>query len=270
VKIAHEAPLSIFDEVQKVTDYDYALVHLFDESEEYYNKFVKAKEDGREIILDNSIFELGSAYNGDSYADWISKLEPDWYIVPDVLDDGDATVASFDNFVGTYAGLRGKVIAVAQGDNYNDFVNCYSYLSNNPCVDKVAISFDSKFFPPVVGENKWYRYMVGRQNMIAQLLEDGIINKNKPHHLLGCGLPQEFIAYQNYDWIDSVDTSNPVIHGLHDIKYQEDGLYAKYPTKLYTLMNENVVDKLEKVLYNIRIFRTFCNGVDDEEVDSAI
>ena len=239
MKIAHEAPLSIFDEVQKVTDYDYALVHLFDESEEYYNKFVKAKEDGREIILDNSIFELGSAYNGDSYADWISKLEPDWYIVPDVLDDGDATVASFDNFVGTYAGLRGKVIAVAQGDNYNDFVNCYSYLSNNPCVDKVAISFDSKFFPPVVGENKWYRYMVGRQNMLAQLLEDGIINKNKPHHLLGCGLPQEYIAYSDIrtdasSFIYSVDTSNPIVFGLNKIKYTDTGMDYKISTKLYT------------------------------------
>ena len=37
MKIAHEAPLSIFDKVQAVTDYDYALVHLFEESEEYYN-----------------------------------------------------------------------------------------------------------------------------------------------------------------------------------------------------------------------------------------
>ena len=37
MKIAHEAPLSIFDKVQAVTDYDYALVHLFEENEEYYN-----------------------------------------------------------------------------------------------------------------------------------------------------------------------------------------------------------------------------------------
>ena len=31
MKIAHEAPLSIFDEVSSLTDYDYALVHLFEE-----------------------------------------------------------------------------------------------------------------------------------------------------------------------------------------------------------------------------------------------
>ena len=35
IKIAHESPKSIFEDVQKQTDYDYALVHLFEEDEEY-------------------------------------------------------------------------------------------------------------------------------------------------------------------------------------------------------------------------------------------
>ena len=38
MKIAHEAPLSIFDDVQKVTDYDYFLVHLFEENSDYEKK----------------------------------------------------------------------------------------------------------------------------------------------------------------------------------------------------------------------------------------
>jgi len=35
IKIAHESPKSIFDTVQNYTDYDYALVHLFEEDEGY-------------------------------------------------------------------------------------------------------------------------------------------------------------------------------------------------------------------------------------------
>ena len=31
IKIAHEAPLSIMNKVQSMTDYDYALVHLFED-----------------------------------------------------------------------------------------------------------------------------------------------------------------------------------------------------------------------------------------------
>ena len=39
IKIAHESPKSIFTDVQQVTDYDYALVHLFEEDEEYLEQF---------------------------------------------------------------------------------------------------------------------------------------------------------------------------------------------------------------------------------------
>ena len=67
IRIAHEAPMSIFDKVQQLTDYDYCLVHLMDELPEYKELFFKAKEQGREIILDNSIFELGKSFNNKKY-----------------------------------------------------------------------------------------------------------------------------------------------------------------------------------------------------------
>lgn len=262
MKIAHEAPLSIFDKVQVKTDYDYALVHLFEENEEYYNKFVKAKNDGREVLLDNSIFELGTAFNGDTYANWIIRLKPDWYIVPDVLDNASATIDSFDNFISTYAGLPGKVIAVAQGSTYDELVTCYNYHANNPHVDKIALSFNHPFFQtmkPPLG-NKYYRMMRGRQKVINDMLRDNIINTSLPHHLLGCGLPQEFIEYKDYKWIDSMDTSNPVIHGMKGIRYEEDGLQDKESVKLFTLIEEDVVDCWDDIEYNIDVFSKFCNG----------
>lgn len=262
MKIAHEAPLSIFDRVQVLTDYDYALVHLFEENEEYYNTFVKAKKDGREVLLDNSIFELGTAFESDTYADWVVKLKPDWYIVPDVLDNANATIDSFDSFMLTYPDLPGKVIAVAQGDTYDELVACYRYLAYDSRVDKVALSFNHPFFQtmqPPLG-NKYYRMMRGRQKAIADMLRDDIINKDKPHHLLGCGLPQEFEEYKDHKWIDSMDTSNPVIHGMKGITYNPYGLNTKESVKLFTLIDENVVDKWEDIEYNIKMFRTFCNG----------
>lgn len=263
MKIAHEAPLSIFDRVQVLTDYDYALVHLFEENEEYYNTFVKAKKDGREVLLDNSIFELGTAFDGDVYADWIVRLKPDWYIVPDVLDNASATIDSFDRFVSTYAGLPGQIIAVAQGSTYDELVTCYTHHANNPLVDKIALSFNHPFYQTdydFLESNKYFKMMNGRQNTIANMLKDGIINTSKPHHLLGCGLPQEFTAYKDYRWIDSLDTSNPVIHGMKNIIYSHYGLTDKESVKLFTLINENVVDKWNDIEYNIKMFRKLCNG----------
>lgn len=261
MKIAHECPLSIFDEVQKVTDYDYALVHLFEENETYYNKFVEAKRKNREIILDNSIFELGKAFDGDKFAYWVEKLQPDWYIVPDVLDNATETLNSFDQFVATYD-LPGKVIAVAQGSIYNELVECYRYLSAHPRVDKVAISFNHPFYQEHAGANKYYRMVAGRQLTLQRMVGENIINTAKPHHLLGCGLPQEFRAYRDagWKWIDSIDTSNPVIHGMKGILYEDWGLGNKESVKLYTLMNEDVVEYWNDILYNVSKFRGFCRG----------
>ena len=46
IKIAHEAPLDIFDEVQRFTDYDYALVHLLEENPRYRDTFERAIKKG--------------------------------------------------------------------------------------------------------------------------------------------------------------------------------------------------------------------------------
>ena len=265
VKIAHEAPLSIFDEVQALTDYDYALVHLFEENEEYWNKFVEAKAKGREIILDNSVFELEEAWDGDQYVEWVEKLQPDWYIIPDVLDDCDETIKSFDRFINDYPDLPGKAIAVAQGSTQEELIDCYNYLSQHSKVDKIGISFNHPFFQDVGHENQYFNMMMGRQIMLYEMVQNGIINEKKPHHLLGCGLPQEFKDYRDlkYKWIDSVDSSNPIIHGLKNIRYEDFGLTNKKSEKLFTLMNIQV-DKSSYtwscVKYNMKWFRRFVNG----------
>ena len=74
IKIAHESPKSVFDKVQKLTDYDYALVHLFEEDNEYLKLFQDALKNGREVILDNSIFELEEAFDANKFAYWVTKL----------------------------------------------------------------------------------------------------------------------------------------------------------------------------------------------------
>lgn len=262
MKIAHEAPLSIFDRVQAVTDYDYALVHLFEENEKYFDKFVKARNKGREIILDNSIFELGTAFDGDSFAEWVERLAPDWYIIPDVLDNGPATVDSFNRFLNAYDDLPGQAIAVAQGSSYAELVDCYRALAYDHRVGKVALSFNHPFYQDFPGETKYHRMMNGRQQTLIRMFNEGVINTDKPHHLLGCGIPREFSMYNELDWwwIDSLDTSNPVVHGLLGIRYNSNGLDDKESVKLFTLIDEDVLDRWDDIIYNIQAFRKLARG----------
>lgn len=81
IRIAHETPLCLMPMVQNFTDYDYALVHLFEDKDEHFSKkyyqfFEEALKNGREVILDNSLFELEQAFDLERFFEWVYKLQP--------------------------------------------------------------------------------------------------------------------------------------------------------------------------------------------------
>ena len=263
MKIAHESPISIFNEIQKVTDYDYALVHLFEESPEYLQKFKDAVAAGREVILDNSIFELEEAFDSEKFAHWIQELKPTWYIVPDALEDSVKTRANMLKWNRDWADrVPGKKIGVVQGRDYQEIKECYEYMAGLAYVDMIAISFDYSYFQKQFPHpNKYVSWMLGRVQLLGRLLQDGVIDTQRPHHLLGCGLPLEGKFYSQYEWIYSMDTSNPCVHGLKGIKYESNfGLYTKESQKLFTMINSDVSEsQLDLIKYNVSEFRKYWN-----------
>ena len=103
--------------------------------------------------------------------------------------------------------------------------------------------------------------MMGRVQLINMLLREGIINKEKPHHLLGCSNPLEFSFYKDpeFNFIESLDTSSPIVHGLHKIYYMgQIGDWHKVSTKLADLIKAKP-DELQKAVihYNIKEFRNY-------------
>jgi queuine/archaeosine tRNA-ribosyltransferase len=109
-----------------------------------------------------------------------------------------------DEWLVSYGGrLPGKMIGVVQGKTYSEIVECYEYM-NAVNVDMIAISFDYSYYQEKFPHpNKYVSWMLGRIQLLGRMLKDGIINTEVPHHLLGCGLPQEFSFYHNagYEWI---------------------------------------------------------------------
>lgn len=263
IKIAHESPKSIFEEVQRITDYDYALVHLFEEDLEYLSKFENALAKGREVILDNSIFELEEAFDAEKFAGWVKRLKPTWYIVPDALEDTDKTICQMCSWNIKYANkIPGKKIGVVQGKTYDGIKQCYEYMDKDANVDMIAISFDYSYYTKSVPHpNKYVSWMLGRVKLLGDLLRDDVINQDKPHHLLGVGIPQEGLFYRDYKWIYSMDTSNPVVHGIKGIEYGDEGLWNKESQKLFEMINESADNiDLNLVKYNINKFSWFWNG----------
>ena len=89
VKISHEVPLQLLEKSKQFNDYDYCLPHLLDQYPEYEAYFRRSKKEGRNLIMDNSLHELGEAYDTSRLLYWISELEPDEFIVPDVWENAE-------------------------------------------------------------------------------------------------------------------------------------------------------------------------------------
>ena len=68
---------------------------------------------------------------------------------------------------------------------------------------------------------------------------------------------KEFKAYFGQPSIRSVDTSNPVVAALHNLRYNGDlGLQTKPSTKLADLIDSDVSDEqMDLVDYNVRAFK---------------
>lgn len=271
IKRYHEAPKSVFKEVQKITDGDYALVHLFEEDQEYYNLFKQAVSSGRDVILDNSLFELREAFDGDKYVKWIKDLQPTWFIVPDSWKDSEGTAKKFLKFKDDYPDLfkanrSSKIIGVAQGMGLADTIECYEAIE--PYCDMVAFNLQGEqWWEDSTGKaSEGYITSMsrGRFNLIYAMNDLGVINRSKPHHLLGTGLAAEAGWYvaANLDFIRSIDTSSPVACGMVKHKYSSTmGNTIKPDFKMCEAMDAKVSESvLELIKHNIEVFDSFCGG----------
>lgn len=271
IKIAHECPVAYFNKVREQTDYDYALVHLLDSNKEYSKKFYESKEMGREIILDNSIFELGEAFETKKYIKHIQSLQPTWYVVPDVLGDAIKTVERMKDWKDVIipsklSHIKSKTIGVLQGDTWESLMFCYKELDK--MCDMIAIPHHLPYYTSIIPHNensssKHFIRMIGRVTLIKQLESAGILNEDKSHHLLGASLPQELILINSSkcNYIYSVDTSNPILHGIMGVGYGNFGLTDKIETKMDSLIDIAYNGKhLWKILGNMRKFREFASN----------
>lgn len=267
MKISHESPLALLKISRAYNDYDYALVHLFEKYPEYYKFFEESLGMGRTVILDNSIFELGTAFDSDEFYKWVLKLNPTYYIIPDVFDNWAATIRNVNEWRMKYGEQihDSKPMVVVQGSTPEEFLDCYQTLYKMG-MPMIAFPVNSKSY--LNGKEYTPQNMAeGRYMMINTCLNwlkvYHIDTKPMPvkHHLLGLSLPQEVGLYKDIPEIVSIDTSNPVLHGMEGVWYDEDGnLSDKSHNKMHEMMEWAVTeDQFDVICHNITKFRSHVN-----------
>ena len=259
MKVSHEVPRCLLTASTEFNDYDYCLPHLLDQDEEYLQYFKDARDKGRYVIMDNSLHELGEAYDYDRLRYWVHELKPNEFIVPDVWMKGAETAAQAKYWKQFVVPEETKKIAVIQGEDKNQAYLCASLLQNLG-YDKLCVSYGATwyndFFPhsnPDMGK------ALGRVRFVQGLLKIEAM-KDVKLHLLGCSIPQEFGWYDNNPQIESIDTSNPVMAALEGIEYGDIGLNYKPKANMNDHFNVKFKDiEYGSILYNVNKFRKINN-----------
>lgn len=275
MQISHEVPIDLLDISYSFNSYCYCLVHLLPQHVKYRDHYLNAVRDGRRVLLDNSIFELGEAYNPDEFANWIKELKPTEYVVPDVLEDAQKTKSNFIEFTEKYQDLPGNAIGVLQGKTYEEIKDLYLFFVNDSRVKKIAVSFDYSYYLTEdsrdsakhlmfnVKEGKWWQYCFGRISLIERLVQDKVLQKDKLLHLLGCSVPLEFSFYRYLEldrYIDTLDTSNPIVAGILGKRYTDYGLDEKWGDKLVDYIDTRLTtEQIKNIWFNVNKFKKIVN-----------
>lgn len=256
VKISHEVPFCLLEKSREFNDYDYCLPHLMDQNEEYKNFFYESKKQGRYIVMDNSLHELGEAYNTTRLMHWIDEIKPDEFIVPDVWENYNhsARNAKLWSQVELPDGvLKVAVVQAKSLHEANICVRVYRDLGYN----KIAFSYGASYYNDLAPHpNKDFGKAIGRFYAINKMYQDKTLLNSDRVHLLGTASPIEFGLYSNMKFIESIDTSNPIMAGIEKQTYNSLGLSVKPKANMNEFQNINKNDIETKLIeYNVQKFR---------------
>jgi hypothetical protein len=162
------------------------------------------------IIMDNSAYELGEALDDNILLRVIKIMSPDEFVIPDVLYDMKKSIERYEKFMKIFKPIKNmSLMAVPQGKTLKEWTKCYCYFKDKPEINTLGIGqiYSST---TVFGNKIPSKFITGREYIIDHLIKNNLINKKKPHHLLGTSIVStlnELRRLKKYSWIRSVDTA---------------------------------------------------------------
>ncbi len=176
------------------------------------------------------------------------------FIVPDVWQDTNASIVNARKWAQIKLPKEVTKVAVVQAQNFLDAVLCYQAYKDLG-YKKIAFSYGAEYYLNHSNHpNENLAKALGRIEVISRMYHMGLIVDNDRVHLLGCQVPQEFSWYKDMPFIETIDTSNPIMSTLDGTQYGRNGLTEKPKSDMnhnfYTTdIDYNLLD------WNLRMFR---------------
>ena len=296
IKTNSELPVSLLNSYnEKLNDFDFVLFHLYVSDPEYKKYFDNMRETHPErmMILDNSAYEFfvkGEELDLDRYTQTIIDLNPDYYILPDVLMDKDKTIVGVIDFIMNHIKKIDEYfknineptpapIAVVQGKDIDEFNTCTSILLSLG-FKNIAIPFHNSFFKEEIDEcdgdiayefaisgynicTEDVRYAMGRCMWMKQYGMDILSPDGSPKynmlHFLGSHCPAEkkyLKTLFSKNSKVSMDTGYPVKCGVEGKELGKED--HKPDIIIDDFMHDNFSEKIEKLIVdNVNTFRNY-------------
>ena len=209
--------------------------------------------------MDNSLHELGEAYDHKRLLHWVNEIKPDEFIIPDVWEDIVGSIENADTW-SEYEFPEGvEKVAVVQAKSLHEAIECtraYKRLGYK----KIAYSYGASYYNDICPHpNKDLGKALGRISVISTLHNQGFLTDDDRVHLLGCSVPQEFGWYEGINCVESIDTSNPVMATLDGSKYTKGGLLNKPKSNMNNHYGESLLIDNELLNHNLRKFKQINN-----------
>lgn len=280
---------------ERLNDFDFVLFHLYISDPSYKRYFNSLRENHpeRTMILDNSAYEFfikGETLDMDKYVEAIIELNPDYYLLPDVLMNKKQTVANALEFQETHQKKieeyfknidegAPQPIAVVQGNSIAEFNVCLLILLNAG-YKNIAIPFHNSFFKDEIDEcdgdiayqfatagynhcTEDVRYAMGRAMWFKHhgmnILYPNGKSRTTKLHFLGSHCPAEKKYYEGLNLENTtMDTGYPVKCAIEGIELGSEKV--KPNIIIDDFMNEILpYETQELIANNVIKFKNYTN-----------
>ena len=214
MKVANIIPIPLLKKYGNLTDYHLVLSYLIRENTEYAEFYKQRAKKGDYIIIDTSVIELGKPLTIQEQLPLAERIGASEVMCADYPMDKDKTLEATANDLSKIPkNFPYKILAVAQGRNFAELVECYTELKKFDKINTIGLSFTMSVF---------WKKPVSRFVFTDYLVKSNLLDKTKEHHLLGLGSDLSEVCLQSkFKWIRGVDSRAAVIQGL-DNKYVTD------------------------------------------------
>lgn len=193
----------------------------------YRRFYLEQAERGASLILDNGVFDLGHSLDSEDLVRAAQKVKADEIVLPDVIHAGRPTVLASERGARALRRLTHsfRLCVVVQGSTDSDWLKCYDHFVKADYVNTIAIPSPKRRGPP--GSLAFDRILATRH-----LDTNGLIAPHLAYRLLGLGDSGhlELSQQREFPWIQSVDSSAPVVLGARGVMIVPGKPYAKVST----------------------------------------